>query len=85
MNNMTDEERKMYFDILAENLYSKLKMVSEGTVPNKKEMMEVLIQNFYEKFKEDYNIKNTGEVKEKLCEIGKKIEELHKPKEPDER
>ncbi len=85
MDNMIEEERKRYLHILIENLYGDLKIVSESTVQNKEKVIDDLIEKFYKENKEEYKIENISEVKEILCEIGKKVKEANNSRESEER
>ena len=85
MNNMTEEERKRYFGILVENLYSKLQIVSEGTVQNKKEIATKLIHDFYKEYKNDYGIENIEEIIRELDRVNENIKKSRGQRESNER
>ncbi len=85
MNNMTEEERKRYFNILVENLYSQLQIVSEGTVQNKKEIATKLIHDFYKEYKDDYDIENIEEVMKELDRVNENIKKSREQRELNER
>ena len=82
---MDEEERKRYLKILVEDLYKQLKLVSEGTNSNKKEIAKEMIREFYEENKEDYNIENIGVILEELERINKNIKKTHESEEQEER
>lgn len=66
---MTEEERKIYFKGSVEYLYKTLATLAETTLPNKKERAAKLIHEFYKEYKEEYGIKNIGEVTEELDRV----------------
>ncbi len=82
---MTEEERKRYFGILVENLYSKLQIVSEGTVQNKKEIATKLIHDFYKEYKNDYGIENIEEIIRELDRVNENIKKSRGQRESNER
>lgn len=81
---MTEEERKRYFSVLVENLYSKLQIVAEGTVQNKNEIASRMIYNFYEKHKDNYGIENIEEVFRELNRVDNNMKKERGKKEEKE-
>lgn len=75
---MNPEERiPNYFRrIVIEQLQFELKLVDEGTLPNKQKYVDKIIQNFLEKYKDNelVNLKTSEEVKEEL----RKLEAIQK-------
>ncbi len=79
-NKMTEEERKRYFGILVEDLYSRLKIISEGTIDEdrKKEIAAKEIYEFYEEYKEKYGIKSIDEIMKELDRVNASMEKTNK-------
>ncbi len=74
---MTDEERKMHFGFLVEQiLYKNLQLISESTLENKNELAVKQILEFYKEYKDEYNIENIKEIEDKLEEIKKNVEKI---------
>ena len=61
---MTEDERRRYFGVLVEDLYGRLKAISEGTISasEKKKMSTRMIYEFYTDYKEYYGIENIEEI-----------------------
>ena len=71
---MTDEERKHYFGVLVENLYSQVKaIINESNWEDKEDRAKKLINDFYEYNKEEYNINSIEEVIKELDRVDKDI------------
>ena len=77
-SNMKEEERKRYFGVLIENLYSQLQLISEGTIPNKKEIATKTIADFYKEYKKIYGIENINAVLQELERVDKDMKEIYK-------
>ncbi len=76
---MTEEERKIHFGFLVEQiLYKNLQFISESTVKNKKEMAAQQIADFYEEYKEQYKLKSIKDVEDELDRIKNEIKKLKK-------
>ena len=58
-----------YLGILLEDLYSKLQLIAESTVNNKKEIAAQMIFDFYLKHKDTYQISSVEEVERELDKI----------------
>ena len=75
-----NEKERYCVKILAEELYSNLKLVSEGTAETEDEKRKTaaqLIHFFYMKYKDVYHINSLQEVEEVLEEIKPKKKEGH--------
>lgn len=71
---MTEEDRKRNFSILVELvLYEHLQLISESTVKNKGELAAKQIAQFYEEYKEQFNLKNIKEVEDELEKVKKSV------------
>lgn len=68
---MTEEEKDRYLGFLIENLYCRLKSMSEGTISkeNKREIAIKAIYKFYINHKEEYGIKDIEEVTKELYKV----------------
>ena len=73
---MTEEERKLRFGILVEDLYYKLQLIQESTVPDKKERAAKLIHEFYTEHKEEYKIVNIQEIIENLDQVNENMKKI---------
>ena len=74
---MTEEERKRHFGFLVEQiLYKNLQLISESTLKNKKEIAAQQIVDFYEEYKEQYNLKNIKDVEDELDRVKKDMKKI---------
>ena len=72
---MTEEERKIYFKGSVEYLYKTLAVLSETTLPNKKERAANAIHDFYKEYKEEYKIESIEEVVKELDRVNSYMKE----------
>lgn len=82
---MTEEERKRYFGVLVENLYSQLQVVSESNRSDKGELATEIIWNFYNKYKEDYKLNHIEDVTRELDRVDRDIKKSHVEREQEEK
>lgn len=84
---MTEDERRRYFGVLVEDLYGRLKVISEGTISasEKKEMSTRMIYEFYTDYKEYYGIENIEEITKELDRVNNDMKKVGREREVEER